>query len=102
METKVNYTAEQTKQIVEGYRSGQAVEALAELVGKSARSVVAKLVREGVYIAKTKQVGARVSKATLIAEIAERTDLNPVMLAGLEKAPREALEALVDALAAKL
>ena len=102
METKVNYTEEQTLKIVEGYKQGETVEALAELVGKSTRSVVAKLVREGVYQAKTRTVGSRPSKATTIAEIARHTLLDPVTLAGLEKAPREALEALVAALEQRL
>ena len=98
MENKQNYTETQTKQIVDGYKVGQSVEALAEIVGKSTRSVVAKLVREGVYVAKTKTVGSRPSKAAVIAEIARLTVVDPVMLAGLEKANREALEVLVDAL----
>jgi len=49
-----NYTPEQTKLVVEGYQAGQTVEALAELVGKTTRSVVAKLSREGVYQAKVR------------------------------------------------
>ena len=102
MEIKVNYTEEQTAKIVEGYKQGETVEALAELVGKSTRSVVAKLVREGVYQAKTRTVGARPSKATIIAQIAQHTNSNPVSLAGLEKAPREALESLLEALAVTL
>ena len=49
----VNYTAEQTAAIVADYANGVSVEAIANAVGKSVRSVVAKLSREGVYKAKT-------------------------------------------------
>ena len=48
-EKVVNYTAEQTQALVEAYRAGKSVETLAEALGKSVRSVVAKLSREGVY-----------------------------------------------------
>ena len=43
-----------TAQIVSDYEAGIAVEAIAEAVNKSVRSVRSKLVREGVYVAKPK------------------------------------------------
>lgn len=49
----VNYTAEQTASMVADYKAGIAVETIAETLGKSVRSVVAKLSREKVYIPKT-------------------------------------------------
>jgi ParB-like chromosome segregation protein Spo0J len=53
MTTKtVNYTPEQTAQMVADYQAGTSVEALAETFGKTVRSVVAKLSREKVYVAK--------------------------------------------------
>jgi hypothetical protein len=58
-ETKINYTPEQTLEIVQAYQAGATVEQLAERVGKSVRSVVAKLSREGVYVAKTKVSGGQ-------------------------------------------
>ena len=49
MENKAqNYTAEQTQLIVEQYKSGTPVEQIAQMIGKTTRSVVAKLSREGV------------------------------------------------------
>lgn len=48
----VNYTAEQTAQVVADYQAGITVETIAENLGKTARSIVAKLSREGVYKAK--------------------------------------------------
>lgn len=53
MATKaVNYTPEQTAQMVADYTAGVSTETIAENLGKSVRSIVAKLSREGVYKAK--------------------------------------------------
>jgi hypothetical protein len=49
----VNYTPEQTEKAVADYVAGVSVETIAESMGKTVRSVVAKLSREGVYVAKT-------------------------------------------------
>ena len=43
------YTDEQTTLLVTQYKAGETVEELALQLGKSVRSVVAKLAREGVY-----------------------------------------------------
>ena len=45
----VNYTPEQTLKMVADYTAGVSVDKIAETLGKSVRSVVAKLSREGVY-----------------------------------------------------
>lgn len=42
----VNYTPEQTEQVVKDYLSGVTVETIATALGKSTRSIVAKLARE--------------------------------------------------------
>jgi len=48
----VNYTPEQTLAMVADYQNGVTVEQIAETLGKTVRSVVAKLSREKVYKAK--------------------------------------------------
>ena len=48
----VNYTPEQTQAIINDYQNGVSVEIIAENVGKTVRSIVAKLSREKVYIKK--------------------------------------------------
>lgn len=53
---KVNYTDEQTQDLITRYEGGQSVEDIAEAVGRAVRSVRAKLVREGVYVAPEKPV----------------------------------------------
>lgn len=52
-EKVVNYTPEQTAQMIADYTAGVSVEAIAQNLGKTVRSVVAKLSREKVYVAKT-------------------------------------------------
>lgn len=51
-EKVVNYTPETALAMVADYKAGVTVETIAENLGKSVRSVVAKLSREGVYKAK--------------------------------------------------
>lgn len=48
----VNYTPEQTAQAKADYLAGVSVETIATALGKTARSVIAKLSKEGVYKAK--------------------------------------------------
>jgi hypothetical protein len=92
----VNYTAEQTAQLVQAYQDGVSVENLAAQLGRSTRSIVAKLSREGVYKAKSKVSGfARVKKADLVDQIANRCGVAPEIFESLEKANHDVLEALV-------
>ena len=99
--TVQNYTPEMTVQIVEAYKSGQTVEQLAKETGKSTRSIVAKLAREGVYHAKTKaKAGQTVRKAELITEIAHSIGTNEELIESLEKATKEALELIARAVRA--
>ena len=95
MENKAqNYTAEQTQLIVEQYKSGTPVEQIAQTIGKTTRSVVAKLSREGVYQAKTKVAQPRVRKADLVERIALAVGVPSEMFESLEKANHEVLEHL--------
>ena len=53
-EAKVaNYTPEQTLKMVADYQAGMTTEEIAQSLGKTVRSVIAKLSREGVYQKKT-------------------------------------------------
>ena len=94
--TKQNYTPAQTAQLVADYENGYTVEQLAAKLGKSTRSIVAKLSREGVYRAKSKATGvARVKKAELVDRIAYRVGVAPETFDSLEKANHEVLEAIL-------
>lgn len=94
-EKTANYTEDQTAQIIAAYAAGQTVQDIAALIGRSPRSVIAKLVREGVY--KTpEQQEKRIKKSELVNNIATKLELDPAMLASLEKATHEALLALAN------
>jgi ppGpp synthetase/RelA/SpoT-type nucleotidyltranferase len=98
----VNYTPEMVADIVEAYKAGETVESIASRMEKSPRSIVAKLSREGVYVAKTKAKaeGAGIRKADLITEIAHSIGTNEELLESLEKATKEALELIARAVKA--
>ena len=100
-ETKTNYTEAQTLELVNEYKAGVTVKQLAERMGKSVRSVVAKLSREGVYVAKTKAKGvSRVKKAELVERLATACSVPAELFESLEKANHEVLEHLVAQLGA--
>jgi hypothetical protein len=91
-----NYTPEQTLQLVAGYQAGTSIEQLAQSLGKTTRSVVAKLAREGVYQAKTATKGQqRVKKSELVDQLAQACGVAPEVFESLEKANHDVLEALV-------
>lgn len=102
----VNYTAAATAKIVADYKAAPTkatVEALAAEFGKTAKSIVAKLVREGVY---TKAAEARASgvkartKAETVAKIATLVGAAAKDLESLEKATAPALNKVLAALEA--
>jgi hypothetical protein len=101
--TVVQYTPEQTSTLVAEYTAGASVEAIATAMGKSVRSVIAKLSREGVYVAKGKAATAseRVTKAQLIDQIAASLEVSAEKLESLEKATKEALALVALAIASK-
>ena len=98
----VNYTPEQTQMMVIEYQAGQTVESLAETLGKSVRSVVAKLSREGVYVAKTyvSKSGEPVAKKDMVADaIGNVLGLTEAETESLTKANKTALSKIFAALA---
>lgn len=98
----VNYTAEQTSAMIADYQSGVSVETIAENLGKTVRSVVAKLSREKVYIAKeykTKTGESVVKKDTHADAIGAILRLPENDIESLTKANKNALKAIFEALA---
>jgi hypothetical protein len=98
----VNYTAEQTAQMVADYSAGVSVEMIAENLGKTVRSVVAKLSREKVYKAKTyvTKTGEPVVKKDAHADaIGAILRLPENDIESLTKANKSALKAIFEALA---
>lgn len=98
----INYTPEQTAQMVLDYSKGTTVESIAEKMGKTVRSVVAKLSREKVYVAKTyvSKTGAPVVKKDAHADaIGAILKLSENEIESLTKANKTALEKIFSALA---
>ena len=98
----VNYTPEQVTKMVTVYQSGVAVESIAEALGKSVRSVVAKLSREKVYVAKTytTKSGEPVAKKDMVADaIGNVLGLTEAETESLTKANKTALSKIFAALA---
>lgn len=94
-DNSVNYTDEQTTKAVDEYLSGVAVETIAVELGKTVRSVIAKLTREKVYVSKASvNKHTRVTKAMLISTIAVKFHLELSELESLEKATHSTLELL--------
>jgi len=96
----MNYTEDQTQHIVDAYKaeaSMKTVEKLADELGKSTKSIIGKLSREGVYeraIYKSKGGQLPVTKTEIVCNIAENLGLEVECLAGLEKAPKSTLKTL--------
>jgi hypothetical protein len=95
-----NYTAEQTQMLVDQYKAGTPIEQIAVTLGKSTRSIVAKLSREGVYVAKNKLTQPRVRKSDLVERIASAVGVPSELFESLEKANYEVLEQLATKLSA--
>ena len=98
----VNYTPEQTTKMVADYVNGVTVETIAHKLGKTVRSVVAKLSREKVYQAKTyvSKTGQKPVKKDVHADAIGAILLLPENdIESLTKANKSALEAIFKALA---
>ena len=100
-EKQVNYTPEQTLQMVQAYTANPTqatVEELAKALGKTARSIVAKLSREGVY-KKKEYVGKNgekpVKKDALADQLAEVFGLTESEADSLTKANKTALNKIL-------
>jgi len=100
-----NYTEEETNMVVGAYLdqpNRETVDGLAEHLGRSTKSIIGKLSREGVYrrevyVSKTGE--KPVTKAEIVNSIAENLGLESASLAGLEKSPKAALRSLEKAVA---
>jgi hypothetical protein len=98
----INYTPEQTAQIIADYQAGLSVEIIAENLGKTVRSIVAKLSREKVYIAKeykTKNGLSPIKKDVHADAIGAILRLPENDIESLTKANKNALKVIFEALA---
>tara|TARA_B100000424_G_scaffold179974_1_gene139172 strand:- start:17 stop:433 length:417 start_codon:yes stop_codon:yes gene_type:complete len=101
MASAKNYTDEMVSTMTEQYSANptrETVDALAEQFGKTTRSIIAKLSREGVYVAQprtTKTGEPVISKSELVAQISEHFG---VEMPTLVKAGKQDLQRLVEAI----
>ena len=98
-EKTVNYTPEQTAKMVADYQAGVTVEQIAQALGKTVRSVVAKLSREKVYVAKSyvnKNGEAPIKKDVHADFIGTMLQLSENDVESLTKANKSALRAISD------
>lgn len=99
----MNYTEEVTEYIVEQYKASPSMETvqyLADELGKTTKSIIGKLSREGVYkraVYKSKSGELPITKVELVSNIADNLGIEVETLAGLEKSPKSALKALEEA-----
>jgi len=102
--TVKNYSDEMVATIIAEYVANptmETVNALATSTGKTTRSLIAKLSREGVYkkkVATTKSGGKIQSKADIVKLISERTNVSSDSIATLVKATKHDLQSLLEAL----
>lgn len=101
-EKTLNYTPEQTLKMVADYQAGVSTEEIAQALGKTIRSVVAKLSREGVYQKKTyvTKTGEKPVKKDAHADaIGAILQLSEGEIDSLTKANKTALVKIFQALA---
>ena len=102
MSKVINYTVEQTESLKSDYLAGVSVETIANAMGKSVRSVVAKLSREGVYTPKayvSKSGEKPVKKDTVADAIGAVLLMSEPEIESLTKANNTALSKIFAALA---
>ena len=96
----VNYTTEQTEKVKTDYLMGVSVETIASELGKSVRSIVAKLSREGVYKKKeyvSKTGETPVKKDTVADSIGAVLKMTEPEIESLTKANKTALQKILKA-----
>ena len=91
----VNYTPELTAQIVDQYQSGVSVADIASSIEKAVRSVRAKLVREGVYVAAPKKSARKSDEPTKKELLNDLEAVYPFDVNGLTGATKDAIKDLL-------
>ena len=95
--TKVaNYSEELTAKVIADYQEGIDLDAIADEIGKSVRSVRSKLVREKVYIAKPKTPSSDTREGPTKKELLNKLeDIAPFEVNGFMGATKTALSDLL-------
>ena len=97
----VNYTEELTAKVIADYQEGVDLDAIADEIGKSVRSVRSKLVREGVYVAQPKTPSQKRDEPTKKELLNQLESIAPFEVNGFMGATKTALSDLLVHLEAK-
>ena len=97
----VNYTEELTAKVIADYQEGVDLDAIADEIGKSVRSVRSKLVREGVYIAKPKTPSQKRDEPTKKELLNQLETIAPFEVTGFMGATKSAISDLISHLELK-
>ena len=103
-----NYTQEQVEVMIAWYTAEptrETGEKLSQEFGKSIKSIIGKLSREGVYqkaVYKTKTGEIPITKAQLVENLAELLEIPSNKIMGLEKAPKQDIKFLHDTLGGRI
>ena len=101
---KMSYSREQTEFVVKSYLENgtrETVEKLATKLGKSTKSIIGKLSREGVYrreVYRSKTGDLPTTKTEIVSNIAAMLGVEVEDLVGLEKSPKQTLKNVEEAL----
>ena len=91
-----NYSSELTAKVIADYQNGIELDAIADEIGKSVRSVRSKLVREKVYIAKPKTPSSDTREGPTKKELLNKLeDIAPFEVNGFMGATKTALSDLL-------
>jgi len=93
---KPNYTPELTEKVKNDYAAGVTIEAIAEATGKTVKSIRAKLVREGVYVAAEKPVKTAKDEGPTKKELLAELSATGFDVAGFEGATKEAIKRVIS------
>jgi hypothetical protein len=91
----VNYSEEMTAKVISDYQDGVDLDAIADEIGKSVRSVRSKLVREGVYVAQPKATTAKRDEPTKKELLNTLEGIAPFEVTGFMGATKSAISELI-------
>ena len=92
----VNYSKEMTAKVISDYQDGIDLDAIADEIGKSVRSVRSKLVREGVYVAQPKSATAKRDEPTKKELLNQLESVAPFEVTGFMGATKSAISDLIS------
>ena len=92
----VNYSKEMTAKVISDYQEGIDLDAIADEIGKSVRSVRSKLVREGVYVAQPKSATAKRDEPTKKELLNQLESVAPFEVTGFMGATKSAISDLIS------